>query len=111
MVQSGVVVVVDHEGATGVKGREVVVGSVVVFATRSATLPIASFTRVSKPWVKFRAGLAVMLTGAVMLATSSKILEGRNPAARISGSHLTLIGAITKNLEDNGVEGQEITED
>ena len=73
----------------------VVVVVVVVLVVKSTTCFTTFPTKVSKPCVKLRAGLAVVLTGAVMLvATSSKILDGRNTPASISGSHLTRIGAI-----------------
>ena len=105
-----VVVVGDVEGILVV----VVVddtGMEVMFVAMSTTLLAISSTKVASPVEMFLAGLAVtatswsltegmtatVVTGAVVLsATSSKILEGRNPAASISGSHFTLIGAITK---------------
>ena len=105
LVKMVVGVVGDHEGATGVTDRVVTVTGVVVLTTRVTTLSITSLIKALSPAVMLTAGLAVTvelglskeMTGAViLLAASSNIEEGRNPAARISGSHFTLIGAITK---------------
>ena len=104
------------EGQEGVVGVMVGVGVVVRVVARSTTLLTISSARFVSPAVMLAAGLAVVTEGAVtgaeveamVLSASkpSKMEEGLNPAASISGSQTTRIGAITNNLEKYGVESQ-----
>ena len=52
-------------------------------------------------------GAMVVEAVVLMASASSKMEDGTNPSARISGSHLILIGAITIIYKDVGVEGLE----
>ena len=109
------VVVAQETGDPVVMGVEdVVVGArVVVSEERATTRLTASRTMVLTTAEVLTAGLTIVVilatstegvTGAVVLAsTSSNIEDGLKPAAKISGSHFTLIGAITENLEGCGV--------
>ena len=80
-------------GSTGAVMVDVMRG-VVVLTTRATTLSTATST-----------GDMVVEAMLTVASASSKIDEGRNPAASISGSHLILIGAIVtcNNFDDVGV--------
>ena len=95
-------VVVDQEGVVRVV---VGMGVVMEFVARSAILLTISPAKSVSTAVMLTAGLtvvpiwstvAVAAVGVtvVVFSSSSNIDEGLNPAARISGSHLILIGAM-----------------
>ena len=100
------VVVVQREGVGEVVGaREVLVARATTRLTASPTIlwsPSVMLTAELAVTIVFPtttagvAGASVAIAVVLTASISSKMDEGRNPAARISGSHFTRIGAITK---------------